>query len=214
VTRLILRAASRSQSLRFLWDLRPTPGHRENKGTLELLDESIRITDKRSSREQSQPSILSYPQDSVVEGAQPMNPSLLSLEAVTTALNKFGYDCAVYRRSKQDLFANGWSEEQVFGRYEMDVDSILLGYMDPLDAQPVSAWCSRTVNKLLPVAPLPVRLASTWLLTKLIRVGAAFTMRCHAANDLLVSHLALCREHERDSGMVDAASGEARNLAI
>jgi hypothetical protein len=143
-----------------------------------------------------------------------MNLSHLSLEAATTALNKFGYDCAFYRRSKQDLFANGWNQEQVIGRYEMDVDSVLLGYMDPQDVHPVSTWCSRTVNKLLPVAPIPVRLASTWLLTKLIRVGATFTMRCQAANDFLVPHLALCREHERGSGMVDAASGEARDLAL
>jgi hypothetical protein len=101
-----------------------------------------------------------------------MNPSPLSLEAATNALNKFGYDCAYYRRSKRDLLANGWSEKHIFGRSELDVDTLLLGFMDPQDAQPVSTWCSRTVNKLLPEAPLPVRLASTWLLTKLMRASA------------------------------------------
>ena len=109
-----------------------------------------------------------------------MNPSPLSLEAATDALNKFGYDCAYYRRSKRDVLANGWSEEQIFGRSEMDVDTLLLGFIDPQDVQPVSTWCARTVNKLLPAAPLPVRLASTWLLTKLMRVSAALPARCDA----------------------------------
>jgi hypothetical protein len=109
-----------------------------------------------------------------------MIPSPLTLEAATNALNKFGYDCAYYRRSKQDLLANGWSEEQIFGRSEMDVDTLLLGFMDPQDLQPVSTWCSRTVNKLLPATPLPVRLASTWLLTKLMRVSVALQSCCDA----------------------------------
>jgi hypothetical protein len=121
-----------------------------------------------------------------------MIPLPLSLEAATTAFNKFGYDCTYYRRSKRDLFASGWSAEQVFGRFEMDVDTLLLGFTDSEDAQPVSTWCSRTVNKLLPVAPLPVRIASTWLLTKLMRVSVALTVLCNAANGRPVPHLALC----------------------
>ncbi|KAB2105365.1 hypothetical protein AG0111_0g5657 [Alternaria gaisen] len=122
----------------------------------------------REEREQSQSS-LAYSHDNAVDVAVPANPSPLSLEAAANALNKFGFDCAFYRRTKRDLLANGWSEVQIFGRSEIDVDTLLLGFLDPQDAQPVSTWCSRTVNKLLPASPLPVRLASTWLLTKLMR---------------------------------------------
>ena len=122
----------------------------------------------REEREQSQSS-LAYSHDNTVDVAVPTNPSPLSLEAAANALNKFGFDCAFYRRTKRDLLANGWSEVQIFGRSEIDVDTLLLGFLDPQDAQPVSTWCSRTVNKLLPASPLPVRLASTWLLTKLMR---------------------------------------------
>ncbi|KAL1649014.1 hypothetical protein SLS61_006537 [Didymella pomorum] len=98
-----------------------------------------------------------------------MNPSPLILENAANALSKFGFDCAYYRRTKQDLLANGWNEAQIFGRSDIDVDSLLLGFTDPQDTQPVPAWCARTVNKILPTANLPVRLASTWLLTKLMR---------------------------------------------
>jgi hypothetical protein len=97
----------------------------------------------------------------------------MTLESAANALSKFGFDCAYYRRTKQELLANGWNEVQIFGRFELDVDSLLLGFVDPQDTQPVPAWCSRTVNKILPAAPLPVRLASTWVLTKLMRVSAA-----------------------------------------
>lgn len=71
-----------------------------------------------------------------------------------------------------DLLANGWSEAQIFGGSEIDVDSLLLGFADPQDNQTVPAWCARTVNKILPTANLPVRLASTWVLSKLMRVSA------------------------------------------
>jgi hypothetical protein len=101
----------------------------------------------------------------------PMNPSSMTLEAAASALSKFGFDCVYYRRTKQELLANGWTEAQIFGRTDIDVDSLLLGFVDPQDTQPVPAWCSRTVNKILPVSPLPVRLASAWILTKLMRVS-------------------------------------------
>jgi hypothetical protein len=129
--------------------------------------------DTSRSREQSHSS-LGFPHDtSSVDAAVSMNPSPLSLEAATNALSKFSFDCAFYRRTKRDLLANGWSEVQIFGRCEIDVDTLLLGFMDPQDAQPVSTWCSRTVNRLLPAASLPIRLASAWVLTKLMRVSAA-----------------------------------------
>lgn len=124
----------------------------------------------REEREQSQSS-LAYSHDNPVDVTVAANPSPLSLEAAANALNKFGFDCAFYRRTKRDQLANGWSEPQIFGRSEIDVDTLLLGFLDPQDAQPVSTWCSRTVNRLLPSSPLPVRLASTWLLTKLMRVS-------------------------------------------
>lgn len=105
-------------------------------------------------------------------------------------------------------------EVQIFGRSEIDVDTLLLGFLDPQDAQPVSTWCSRTVNKLLPASPLPVRLASTWLLTKLMRVSPSFPWRRVVANASTVSHLAKCREYECQSGMVDATSREAGDISI
>jgi len=120
-----------------------------------------------SSREQSQTNLV-YAPDTAVEAA-PSLPSPLTLQSTANALTKFGFDCAYYRRTKRELLANGWNEAQIFGRYEVDVDTLLLGFVDPQDTQPVPAWCSRTVNKLLPSAPLPVRLASTWVLTKLMR---------------------------------------------
>lgn len=122
------------------------------------------------SREHSQVA-LNFAPDAAVDGVAPMNPSPMLLETAANALSKFGFDCIYYRRMKQDLLSNGWSEEQVFGRSEVDVDSVLLGFADPQDTQPVPAWCARTVNKILPAANLPVRLASSWLLTKLMRVS-------------------------------------------
>jgi hypothetical protein len=69
------------------------------------------------------------------------------------------------------MLAHGWDEVQVFGRNEVDVDTILLGHMDPQDGQPIPTWASQTVNKLLPTAPLRVRLASTYLFSKMMRVS-------------------------------------------
>lgn len=123
------------------------------------------------SREQSQAAI-NYCPEPTADGVGPMVPPTMSIEAASSAsstLQKFGYDCAYYRRIKRELLQNGFSEVQIFGRTEIDVDTLLLCFLDPQDDQPVSTWCSRTVNKLLPTSPLPVRLASTWALTKLMR---------------------------------------------
>lgn len=122
------------------------------------------------SREHSQ-TALNFAPNTVVDGVTPMNTSPMTLETAANALSKFGFDCAYYRRTKQELLANGWNEAQIFGRFEIDVDSLLLGFVDPQDTQPVPAWCARTVNRILPAATLPVRLASTWILTKLMRVS-------------------------------------------
>ncbi|KAF2828637.1 hypothetical protein CC86DRAFT_404539 [Ophiobolus disseminans] len=122
---------------------------------------------REESREQSQTSLTFLP-GSAVEGVTRMNPPL-DMEAASNALSKFSYDCTYFRRIKRDLLANGWSESQIFGRAEVDVDTILLGFVDPQDNQPVPVWCSRTVNKILPGSPLTVRLASTWVLTKMMR---------------------------------------------
>jgi hypothetical protein len=119
------------------------------------------------------------------------------LENAANALSKFGFDCAYYRRTKQDLLANGWNEAQIFGRSDIDVDSLLLGFTDPQDTQPVPAWCARTVNKILPTANLPVRLASTWLLTKMMRVSAFGGPEELLADSTAVADLAKCGEHEQ-----------------
>jgi len=115
---------------------------------------------------------MNYGSEPSSEPAGSMNLSVLNLESPAGALQKFGFDCAYYRRTKRELFQNGFSEAQVFGRSVIDVDTLLLCFLDPSDEQPVSTWCSRTVNKLFPTSPLPVRLASTWLLTKVMRVSA------------------------------------------
>lgn len=99
-----------------------------------------------------------------------MNPQPMDLETRTTILNKFGFDCAYYRRVKRDLLMRaGWDPVDIFGRSEIDVDTLLLGFTDTQDNQSVATWCSRATNKLLPTSPLSVRLASTWVLTKLMR---------------------------------------------
>jgi hypothetical protein len=123
------------------------------------------------SREQSQ-AALNFLPGNAVDGVTRMDPPL-DFEAAQNALGKFSFDCTYFRRAKTELLRNGWSESQVFGRAEIDVDTILLGFVDPQDTQTVPTWCSRTVNKILPATPLPVRLASTWILTKLMRVGLA-----------------------------------------
>jgi len=82
---------------------------------------------------------------------------------------KFSFDCSFFRRTKRELLANGWDEGQIFGRGEVDVDSILMGLNDPYMGQSVPTWASRTVCKMLPTLPLPIQLASACLLTKMMR---------------------------------------------
>lgn len=137
-----------------------------------------------------------------------MNPPL-DIEGASNALSKFSYDCAYFRRMKRDLLASGWSESQIFGRAEIDVDTILLGFVDPQDNQPVSTWCSRTVNKILPASSLPVRLASTWLLTKMMRVSFEAVNDGGVSDTGLVPHLAKRREPQCKSGMVDTVRQQA-----
>ncbi|KAH7139038.1 hypothetical protein B0J11DRAFT_546597 [Dendryphion nanum] len=117
---------------------------------------------REDSREQSQPA-MGFPSDATSDGA-PFN-----FTDSTSEFGKFSFDCAFYRRTKREMLANGWDETQIFGRHEIDVDTILLSFMDPHDGQPVPTWSSRTVNKLLPAAPIPLRLASAYLLTKMMR---------------------------------------------
>ena len=69
------------------------------------------------------------------------------------------------------MLANGWNGVQIFGRGEVDVDSILLGFTDTQEGQSVPAWAARMVSKTLVNEPLPVRLASAYLLTKMMRVS-------------------------------------------
>ncbi|ORX96388.1 hypothetical protein BCR34DRAFT_677358 [Clohesyomyces aquaticus] len=117
------------------------------------------------SRERTQPASNSQPEPAL-ETTPPFNYQNL---VVSSDLDKFSFDCAFYRRTKREMVANGWDEAQIFGQSEIDVDSIILGFTDPQDGQPVPTWASRTVNKLLPGLPLPARLASTFLLTKMMR---------------------------------------------
>ncbi|EUC32669.1 hypothetical protein COCCADRAFT_98128 [Bipolaris zeicola 26-R-13] len=124
---------------------------------------------REDSRAQSHSSLVFSHDATPVDGTVAMNPPPMTLEDSTNALSKFSFDCAFYRRTKRDLLANGWSEVQIFGRCEIDVDTLLLGFMDLQDTQPVSTWCARACNRILPTASLPVRLAATWLLTKLMR---------------------------------------------
>ncbi|KAL5120700.1 hypothetical protein ACEQ8H_001449 [Pleosporales sp. CAS-2024a] len=122
---------------------------------------------REESREHSQ-SALNFMPGNTVDGVTRIDPPL-DIEAASAALTKFSYDSTYFCRAKRDLLANGWSENQIFGRAEIDVDTLLLGFVDPQDTQTVPTWCARSVNKILPSMPLPVRLASTWLLTKMMR---------------------------------------------
>jgi hypothetical protein len=83
---------------------------------------------------------------------------------------RFSFDCAFYRRAKRELLANNWDESQIFGRGEVDVDSILMGFSDSHDGQTVPTWAARMCNKILASLPLPIRLASAVLLTGMMRV--------------------------------------------
>lgn len=115
-----------------------------------------------NSRKQSQPALACQTQNLI----QPA-PSFTYLEP--SEANKFSFDCSFYRRSKREMLANGWNEAQIFGRGEVDVDSILLGFTDTQEGQLVPTWAARMVGKTLVNEPLPVRLASAYLLTKMMR---------------------------------------------
>ncbi|OCL13217.1 hypothetical protein AOQ84DRAFT_436480 [Glonium stellatum] len=115
-----------------------------------------------NSREQSQPALTCQTQN-------PIQPALSFTYLEPSDANKFSFDCSVYRRTKQEMLADGWDEGQVFGRNEVDVDSILLGFTDAQEEQSVPTWAARMVCKTLVNEPLPVRLASAYLLTKMMR---------------------------------------------
>jgi hypothetical protein len=135
--------------------------------------------------------VSNYLPENSVDGVTQINPPV-DIGAATNALGKFSFDCIYFQTTKRNLLTDGWSETQIFGRAEIDVDSILLGYVDPQDTQNVPTWCSRTVNKILPASPLPIRLASTWLLTKMLRVSSVAIDGCRGANISPVSNLANC----------------------
>lgn len=125
---------------------------------------SENATDIPRSREQSQSAIPFQPPDHPSDGLGPYPYN------ETNDSNKFSLECALYRRTKREMLANGWDEAQIFGRNEMDVDTLLLGFADPQESLPVPTWASKMVNRVLPAAPIPVRLASASLLTKMMRV--------------------------------------------
>ncbi|KAF2111699.1 hypothetical protein BDV96DRAFT_499106 [Lophiotrema nucula] len=127
-----------------------------------LATSSYEGSSRDDSREQSQ-SALSFHPESAIDGAIAFGYD------TSTESGKFSFDCAFYRKTKREMLANGWDEAQIFGRNEIDVDSILLGFIDPQDGQPIPTWASRTVNKVLVGAPVPIRLASTYLLTKMMK---------------------------------------------
>ena len=164
----------------------------------------VQPTDGSISREHSQPDPR-YHSERV--GTTRMNPPPSNLEDRSDAISKFGLDCAYYQRTKRELFTSGWSEEQIFGRYEIDVDALLLSLANPDESQTVSTWCSQMVNKILPATALPVRLASAYLLTKMMRVSLLVKKWPvnMATNVSLVSHLADHRKHECKPGLANAA---------
>lgn len=126
--------------------------------------EPRRTTNLFGSREHSQPALAFHLSETALEQAPPF-----PLET-TNDYAKFSFDCALYRRTKREMLANGWDEVQIFGRSEIDVDTAILGWIDPQDGQPLPTWASRMANKMLNGAPMPLRLASTFLLTKMMRV--------------------------------------------
>lgn len=124
-------------------------------------------TDTRKSREQSQPAITFQTSDPAVDG-----PGPFALNE-TNESSKFSFECALYRTTKREMLANGWDEAQILGRNEIDVDTLLLGFADPVDTLSLPTWASKMVNRMLPTASIPVRLASANLLTKMMRVSGS-----------------------------------------
>lgn len=121
-------------------------------------------TDLWTSREQSQPALAYQAPEHAVDGVSPFSYT------ETNELSKFSFECAYYRRTKREMLANGWDEAQIFGRNDVDVDTLLLGFADPQESLPVPTWAAKTMNRILPAAPLPIRLAFTYTLTKMMRV--------------------------------------------
>lgn len=101
--------------------------------------------------------------DHAVNGMAPFPPSGGN-ESI-----KISFDSASYRRAKREMLANGWGETQVFGRKAVDVDTLILGFADPRESLPVPTWAARMANKMLPTVAIPIRLASAYLLTKIMR---------------------------------------------
>ena len=93
---------------------------------------------------------------------------------------KINLDSALYRRTKREMLANGWDEIEVFGRKAIDVDTLILGFVDPGESLPVPTWAAKMANKMLPTVAAPTRLASAYLLTNMMRVGVPKTsvVRC------------------------------------
>ncbi|CAI6340321.1 unnamed protein product [Periconia digitata] len=117
----------------------------------------------RDEREQSQPTLAFQLPESVMNG-----PASFAMSE-SNEHSKFSFECAYYKRVKREMIANGWDQEQIYGSEDIDVDSLLLGFMDPQETQSIPTWSSRMVNKMLPTVAMPTRLASTFLLTKMMR---------------------------------------------
>jgi hypothetical protein len=123
------------------------------------------MTDRYPSREQSQAVFFPLPETAMID------PMPFPLNEIKEPGNfNFNYECAVYRKIKSNLLPEGWEEVEIFGRNGVDVDTLLFDFSDPDHSQPVSMWASKMVNKMLPTASLPVRLASCFLLNKMLRV--------------------------------------------
>lgn len=152
----------RIQGQRRLWRLHRMMGPHETIGK-DKESKEMNPVDTYRSREQSQPA-LGYQSATPIINAPPY------MFDTPSNVGKFSLQCGLYRRTKIEMLASGWDEVEIFGRHEIDVDTIVLGFMDPQDGQPVSTWSSRTVNRMLQSAPVPIRLASTFLLTKMMKV--------------------------------------------
>ncbi|KAF2687415.1 hypothetical protein K458DRAFT_296241 [Lentithecium fluviatile CBS 122367] len=143
-----------------------TPGsERFQRPSQSLAASSYDGSSRDESREPSQPALAFHLPESALDSTQSF--------AVDPAneYSKFSFDCAFYRRTKREMLASGWDEAQIFGRNEVDVDTLILGWVDPQDGQPVPTWAARMSNKILSGLPMPVRLASAFLLTKMMRAS-------------------------------------------
>lgn len=124
--------------------------------------------------------------------ASPENPGEGAVSFATTAnidLRKLNFETQVYKQTKREMLASGWNQVQIFGQNAIDVDSLLLGYADPQNAQPVSAWAARVVNRSLSAASMPLRLALSSLLTKLMKVRIVHLHKYAIMFDIVCSGL-------------------------